>query len=375
MVWNPTLARRQLIALPAVRREPDVRGAMFAAMAAYLILPVIVNPFWLSILDQAGIVAIAALGLNLLTGNAGQVSLGHPFFMGIGAYAAAYVGNDLHLPLILWLPAAALAGGVFGALVGPFALRLRGQYLVVVTLGLVMIGMHVFQNWAALTGGAPGRAVALSAAIGPFDFAALTLPRIGTLTRDHSYYYLIWCLVALAWLLVRNILDSRPGRALMAVRDGEMTAEVIGVSVAGYKIAAFVISSMLAAIGGAMYVAYVRYCTPVEWNLLLGVQYLAIIAIGGVGSPLGAVLGALFVTSVPQIVQFVSPLLPFVTTDPTAQGSISVFSLNQILFGLLIVGFLMFEPAGLIGILTRITDHWSRSRFELADNIISGRET
>jgi branched-chain amino acid transport system permease protein len=357
-VHNPIVAPQQLSATPLLRKRSPL--PLLVAMAGYLIIPALADPFWLSVLDQAGIVAIAALGLNLLTGTAGQVSLGHPFFMGIGAYTTAFAGSDLHLPLLLWLPAAALAGAVFGALVGPFALRLRGQYLVVVTLGLVMIGIHVFQNWTALTGGTPGRSVAASAAIGPFDFAALTLPGIGMLTRDQGYYYLVWGLVALAWLLVRNILDSRPGRALAAVRDDELAAEVIGVAVAHYKIAAFVVSSLLAAMGGAMYVAYIRYTTPVEWNLLLGVQYLAVIAMGGVGSPLGAVLGALFVTCVPQIVRLLSPLLPFVSTDPTAQGAISVFSVNQILFGILIIGFLMFAPEGLVGILTRLWTRWSR---------------
>jgi branched-chain amino acid transport system permease protein len=347
------LAQGNVMPISAIPRILLVHSRWLLAAAAWLAAPALVGPFWLTILIQAGIAAIAALGLNLLTGNAGQVSLGHPFFMAIGAYTAAFVGDDLHLPLAIWLAAAALASGAIGAAIGPFALRLRGQYLVVVTLGLVLIGLHIFQNWASLTGGPAGRAVALSASIGPVDFAALSLPGVATLPRDDGYFYLVWALVGGCWLIVGNILDSRPGRALMAVRDGEMTAEVIGISVARYKIAAFLVSSMLAGLGGAVYVAYVRYCTPIEWNLLLGVQYLAIIAIGGVGSPLGSILGALFVTAVPNIVQFVSPYLPFISKDPTSQGLISVFSVNQILFGVLIVTFLMFEPGGMVDLLAR----------------------
>jgi branched-chain amino acid transport system permease protein len=350
---TPIAARQQFMVAP-MAQQWLIRWTVLAGAASYLVLPSVIDSFWLTILNHAGIAAIAALGLNLLTGTAGQVSLGHPFFMGIGAYAAAFFGADLQLPMLIWLPAAALAGGLVGAVVGPFALRLRGQYLVVVTLGLVMIGLHVFQNWAALTGGPAGRAIAAPVAIGPIDFAALTLPGLGMLSRDHGFYYLIWALVAGACLLMNNLLDSRPGRALMAVRDGEMTAEVIGISVAGYKVAAFVISSLLAAMGGALYAVYVRYSSPIEWNLLLGVQYLAIIAIGGVGSPLGSVLGALFVTLIPQFVQLASPYLPFIATDPTAQGLVSVFSVNQILFGLLLVMFLMFEPDGMIGLFTRL---------------------
>jgi branched-chain amino acid transport system permease protein len=151
----------------------------------------------------------------------------------------------------------------------------------------------------------------------------------------------------------------------MAVRDAEMTAEVIGISVAGYKISAFIISSLLAAVGGALYAVYLRYTSPVEWGLLLGVQYLAIIAIGGVGYPLGAVLGALFVTVVPHLVQIGSPYLPFVTTDPTATGLISVFSVNQILFGVLLVAFLIFEPKGMLGLLSRLIKRDPRGQ---ADN-------
>jgi branched-chain amino acid transport system permease protein len=318
-----------------------------AAALAYVTLPAFAGPFWLSLLNDAGIAAIAALGLNLLTGSAGQVSLGHPFFIAAGAYAAAFIGVDLRLPMLIWLPAAALVGGAIGAVIGPFALRLRGQYLVVVTLGLVLVGQYVFQNWASLTGGAAGRAVPLTVAIGPFDFAALPLPW-ATLTRDHGFFYLIWGILAASLLAVANILDSRPGRALMAVRDSEMIAEVVGIRIAHYKVAAFIVSSMLAALGGALHVAYVRYCSPVEWSLLLGVQYLAIIAIGGIGAPVGAVLGALFVTVVPFLVQRVSPLLPFIARDTNGPG-ISVFSVNQILFGVLIVAFLMFQPAGLVG--------------------------
>lgn len=359
--------RRQ--ALSSARLIPI---AVFFAIGSlvYAALPFLVSSFWLSILDYAGIAAIAALGLNLLTGNAGQVSLGTPFFMGFGAYTAAFLGMDLSLPMLVWLPAAMLIGGAIGAAVGPFALRLRGQYLVVVTLGLVMLGLHIFQNWTSITGGPAGRNVEVEASLGPVDFAALSLPGGMIFSRDHGYFYLIWALVAYVALMIRNIVAGRPGRALMALRDGEMMAEVIGVKVARYKVGAFALSSALAAAAGALYVAYVRYCSPAEWDLLLGVQYLAMIVIGGIGSVFGSILGALFAAMVPHLIELASPLIPFVAKHPTAPGVLSIFSLNQILYGLLIVIFLIYEPAGLAGLIRRL---WARAAQSNKDGEISPR--
>ncbi|MEP9349443.1 branched-chain amino acid ABC transporter permease [Xanthobacter sp. KR7-225] len=327
-------------------------GPLAAALGAIFILPFVVNDFWLSILNYAGIAAVGAIGLNLLTGNTGQVSLGQPFFMGVGCYAAAFAGQELGLPLPLWLAAAMLMGGLVGGLVGPFALRLRGQYLVIVTLGLVLIGLHLWQNMPWLTGGANGRSIAIAAKLGPIDFSALSA--FGSaLARNQGWFILIWLCALGAGLCVLNILNSRSGRALMAIRDREMTASVIGISVSRTKILAFVVSSMLAAAGGALYGGYVRYAAPTEWDLLLAVQYLAMIVVGGTGSVLGSVLGALFVTLMPQAVKLASPYLPLVSFTPGDGGIVSLFALNQILFGLFIIAFLMFAPRGLAGLAAR----------------------
>ena len=328
----------------------SIGGAMLcAALAAIFVLPLVVSDFWLSVLNYAGIAAVGAIGLNLLTGNAGQVSLGQPFFMGVGCYVAAFAGQQLGLPLPVWLVAAMLAGGLVGGLVGPFALRLRGQYLVIVTLGLVLIGLHLWQNLPWLTGGANGRSIVIAARLGPIDFSAPSLFGV-TLSRNQGWFVLIWLCALLAAIGALNILNSRSGRALMAIRDREMTASVIGISVSGTKILAFVVSSMFAAAGGALYGGYVRYAAPTEWDLLLGVQYLAMIVVGGTGSVLGSVLGALFVMLMPQVVKLASPYLPFVSVTPGDGGIVSMFALNQILFGLLIIAFLMFAPRGLAGI-------------------------
>lgn len=339
----------------------SIGGAtLCAALVAIFVLPLVVGDFWLSVLNYAGIAAVGAIGLNLLTGNAGQVSLGQPFFMGVGCYVAAFAGQQLGLPLPVWLVAAMLAGGLVGGLVGPFALRLRGQYLVIVTLGLVLIGLHLWQNLPWLTGGANGRSIVIAARLGPIDFSAPSLFG-ATLSRNQGWFLLIWLCALLAAIGALNILNSRSGRALMAIRDREMTASVIGISVSGTKILAFVVSSMFAAAGGALYGGYVRYAAPAEWDLLLGVQYLAMIVVGGTGSVLGSVLGALFVTLMPQVVKLASPYLPFVSVTPGDGGIVSMFALNQILFGLLIIAFLMFAPRGLAGIFARYAGRSSNS--------------
>ncbi|MGH2805216.1 MAG: branched-chain amino acid ABC transporter permease, partial [Thermoleophilaceae bacterium] len=141
-------------------RTRSAQAGLAALIAVWALLPVMVtDDFWLSVLNYAGITAIGAIGLNLLTGYTGQVSLGHAFFLGVGAYAAAQLGGELDLPLVLWLPGAALVGALIGAAVGPFALRLRGNYLVIVTLGLVFLGEHLFRNLDSVTGGNSGTSV------------------------------------------------------------------------------------------------------------------------------------------------------------------------------------------------------------------------
>src|ERR671915_17517 len=284
----------------------------------WLLTPqVVTDDFWLSILNYAGIAAIGAIGLNLLTGYTGQVSLGHAFFLGCGAYVAAQVGGELDLPFPVWIAAAAAFGALVGALIGPFALRLRGNYLAIVTLGLVFLGEHLFRNMEGLTGGNSGTSVTAEASLGPIDFNAVTI--LGDeYIRNQGWFWLVWGLVALCALLAKNIVRTRPGRAIQAIRDRDVAAEIVGVELGRYKVAAFAVSSGFAALGGALYGAYQQYVSPEEWTLFLSIQYIAIIIVGGVGTVFGAVLGALF------------------------------------LGGLLIVLFLMFEPRGLAAMWLRL---------------------
>ncbi|MBM4434037.1 MAG: branched-chain amino acid ABC transporter permease [Chloroflexi bacterium] len=319
---------------------------------AYIAVPLVLDDLWLSVLIFTAIAAIGAIGLNLLTGFAGQVSLGHGFFIGLGAYAAGVLGGDLGLPVVVWLPAAGLLGAIVGLAIGPFALRLRGLYLAIVTLGLVFVGDHVFRNARLLTGGPQGRAIP-SPRIGDLNFADLGSTLGVPLGREQSFFLFVVPLLALAVVAAKNIARTRGGRAFQAIRDREIAAEIVGVDVARYKIGAFVVSSFYAAAAGALLGSYLRHVTPDRFDLLLSVQYVAMVIVGGAGSIYGSVSGALFIVLVPRLVEQVSPLIPFVTRSAGAAG-VTVFTLNQIVFGLLIVGFLVAEPLGLAGIWRRL---------------------
>jgi branched-chain amino acid transport system permease protein len=342
------------------RRSRWLQVGMLALLVLYFVVPSSASEFQLGVLNQIGVFAIGAIGLNLLTGFTGQVSLGHAFFVGVGAYVASWFGMEQEWPLYLWLPACAIVGGLIGGLIGPFALRLRGHYLAIITLGLLFIGNHVFENWDSLTGGTTGTSVLPPLELGPIDFNALEIG--GDLyTRPQGMFFLVWAVVALSLLIARNIVRTRPGRALQAVRDRDVAAEIIGVSLARYKIGAFAISSAFAALAGGLYGAVAEYVSPGEFSgengLFLSIQFIAIIIVGGVGTTFGSVLGAAVVGAMPRVIQELSGStdLPFVRGDAGGgDGFLTVFSLNQMLFGILIIAFLLFEPRGLAAVWLRL---------------------
>ena len=330
------------------------KAGLAALIAAYVLVPqVVISDFWLSILDYAGIAAIAAIGLNLLTGYTGQVSLGHAFFIGAGAYTASVVGGDAGLPLPVWLGAAAVVGALVGVLIGPFALRLRGNYLAIVTLALVFLGEHLFRNLDSVTGGNSGTNVSAGTAFAGIDVRDLNLAG-EAFSPNQGFFWLIWGVVLLVALLARNLVRTRPGRAMQAVRDRDVSAEVIGVEPGRYKVAAFALSSAIAAVAGALFGAYQQFVSPEEFGLFVSIEYIAIIIVGGLGTIFGSVLGALFITALPRLVERYSASLPGVATGVGDDGVISVFALNQALFGLLIVLFLIFEPRGLAAAWLRV---------------------
>jgi branched-chain amino acid transport system permease protein len=345
--------------LRSPRRTPWRWVFLAACAALFWFLPTyVVGDPGLRVLAMCGIFAIGAIGLNLLTGFTGQVSLGHAFFVGAGAYTAAYFGGQREWPMPAYLLLAALIGFVVGGFIGPFALRLRGNYLVIVTLGLVFLGQHLWSNWDSVTGGGTG--ISLGAApmsIGPLDFKQGIELGGEAYTFEQSFFWLVWALVALGALVAKNIVRSRPGRAMQAIRDRDLSAEVIGVSLARYKVGAFAWSSAYAALAGALYGLLQQYVSPVEFGLFLAITYLAMIIIGGLGTIFGSVLGALFVWGGRSVIEQNSGQAifdPLITTGSGEPGIFSIGEFNAVLFGLAIILFLLFEPRGLAAFWFRV---------------------
>ncbi|MBX5448637.1 branched-chain amino acid ABC transporter permease [Thermogemmatispora sp.] len=313
---------------------------------------------WFTIVNYCLIAAIATLALNLLSGYTGQISLGLAFFMGLGGYTAALLGGNppvgpldpwgLGLPVFVWLPAAGLVAALVGALVGPSALRLRGFYLGIVTLALVFIGNYLFRNLRFITGGPQGRNFPVP------TFGSVSLDQQNSLlgialTSGQQYFLLMLLVLLLSALFVYNLSRSRVGRAMRAVRDHEVGAAIMGVNLFEVKMGAFVVSSFLAGVAGALYVSYARYVIPDYWSLSLSIQFVAAIIIGGIADVWGSILGAAFVFALPQIIDYFSLLPP-----STGGGGLSSGDLNALLYGLLIIVFLLFEPGGVIGLLRRL---------------------
>jgi len=329
------------------------RLALAALAALAVLLPFALSAAQLTTATFVVIAAIGATGLNVLTGYAGQISLGHAAFVGVGAYTGAVLGADHGISALLWIPAAGVAAALLGALLGPIALRLRGLYLAIVTLGLVFIAEHVFFNAAGLTGGPEGRAFP-AVQLGAFDFSSGKVLELGGVTIDSSglYYFLALILLAAATAFTQNLRRSRAGRAMVALREREAPAAVMGVDVGRVKVTAFVVSSFLAGISGALYGSYLSFAQPDQWSLLMSIQFIAAVIVGGLGTTAGPLLGSAVVFALPSLLKE----LPFLPAE--GSGGLSASDLTSITYGLLIVAFLTLEPRGLVG----IADRTRRSR-------------
>jgi branched-chain amino acid transport system permease protein len=379
------------------------RVALALLLVIMVLLPLHALPFfgflgdsdWLLLIDRMLVFAIAALGLNLLTGVAGQVSLGHAFFMAVGAYTAVFLGGEsgntiwgLGLPIWIWLPAAGLAAALIGILVAPTAVRVRGLYLAFVTLGLVFIGQYIWRNIGAIAGGpTTGREWPA------FEFALWRGDPIISFTTDGLWfnvnmidkakiYYVLLGLVILFAIMAKNLMRTRVGRAWAAIRDRDIAAEVMGVAEAKAKTQAFAISSFYAGVAGALMGTVFGRLIPETWNLLLSIEFIAIILIGGAGTITGTLLGTVFVVMLPRVVEDFTVWLAnqaesggafssvadiviatgsddFGVISTSAAGpGLSIFQLNIALFGVLIIVFLIAEPLGLYGIWIRIRNYW-----------------
>lgn len=361
------------------------------------------DPEWIRTVTNAVIFAIAALGINLLSGVAGQVSLGHAFFMGVGAYAAVFLGGASSanlwghgLPMWVWLPGAGITAALVGVIVSPTAVKVRGLYLGIVTVGLVYIGIHLSRVLPKMSGGAevgrqfPPLEWRWWKEEKPFiDFDSDGHWLWFDITKNAKTYLFCLAILVVMTVVAKNIVRTRTGRAFQSIRDRDVAAEVMGVPEARYKMIAFATSSFYAGIAGALFACFVGKLPPETWDLILSVEFIAIILIGGAGTTAGAVLGAFFVVLLPKFVENAAHWMSgqaksegtfsglwdiLISTAPGDGGLISsqqlapgyplpISAIPPLLYGILIVGFLLFEPLGLFGIWVKIRNYWKRWPF------------
>lgn len=337
------------------------------AVPVLLLYPFLASSQWLTVGNLAWVTVVGAIGMMMLTGFSGQISLGHAAFLALGAYTTAILGERFGLPFWLGIPISGCVAASVGLLVGPFALRLEGLYLAIVTLGLLFLVNHTLHSLPELTHGAMGIAVPMhvwfpedvkAAGLGgfakplqlgsPFSDAG---PHV-ELSLEQKLYFCFLLLAGLATYAGVNVQRSNTGRAMMAVRDHDVAAAVMGVHPARAKVISFGISAFFAGVAGAMFACQQQYITiEPPFDLNMSVQYIAIIVLGGVGTIFGAVWGALvFVALSPLAETLFDTLKPHVPM----LGGLSSAQQATLLFSLIVVGFLIFEPLGLFGMWLRV---------------------
>jgi len=323
-----------------------LQNAWVKAWLVLFLLALAVVPFWLtryqlSILNEICIAVIGALGLNLLTGYTGQISLGHGAFLAIGAYTTALLTGELGLPFALSLPLSGCMAALLGMVVGIPSLRLKGLYLALGTLAFGFIVEYVLFHWD-LTQGDRGLPVP-HMSLGGF-----------TADTEREVFFVLVVLAVVAVLAAKNIARTKIGRSFSAIRDRDVAAESMGIPLARYKIMAFGLSAFYAGVAGCLVAHYQRWIVPGLFDLSLSLAYIAMIVLGGLGTILGSILGALLISGVPHGITYMVDL--FKETHPALSGLIVDFKLG--IFGLIIVLTLLFEPRGLFGVYQRVKVYW-----------------
>jgi branched-chain amino acid transport system permease protein len=295
---------------------------------ALVAAPWLVSEYQLAQLSLIAIYGIVGLGLMLLSGYTGLISIGHAAFLGVGAYTEAILAAK-GWPFPLSVAAAIALSAVTGVIVGLPALRVRGIYLAIATLAFGFILEEVITRWEAVTGGNSGLSVGQVNLFG------------WKLESATQFYFLCIALALLSTLAVLNLLRAPTGRAFVAIRDSEISAQSMGINLAAYKTLSFALSAALTGLAGALYAHKLRFLSPDQFTVLQSVELLMMVFIGGIGSIHGAFLGAVFVIALPQAISALTPLLPRALENATG--------LQPTVFGLILIGFILFEPMGIYG--------------------------
>ena len=325
---NPPAARRTL---PA----GQIAGWLLLG-AAVLAFPAFANAYLVFMATLVAINVIATTGLNITVGYAGLLSIGHSAFIGVGAYVGALMSIHLGTPLIVNVAAGGAAAFLVGLVFAAPSLRIKGVYLAIATLAAQYTLYFVFQQWTAVTGGDRG----------------LSVPRVDVFGfGDTGFYYVVIGLAALLCVAARNLFRTRVGRAFIALRERDYAAEVLGINVVRYKLLAFALGAAYAGVAGALTGTFLRIVNPDQFTLLASVFFLAAVVVGGQATILGSILGAAFMTLMPEILR---TLLELWGPGGTADVAGFLSPLREFIFGALIVGFLVFEPRGLAGLIHRL---------------------
>ena len=313
----------------AIFRTKPQWGILFVLLIVLLTCPLFLSDRMLTLLTMIGIAIISVHGLNILTGYCGQISIGHVGFMAVGAYVSAVLTAKLGWSFWTALPCAALAAGIVGLIFGLPSLKIKGFYLIMATIAAHFIIIWFILQLQNITGGADGLAV--------------PKPKIGSivLKSKTNYFYLVMAFTALATLLAKNIVRTRAGRAFVAIRDNDLAAEVMGISLWSYKLQAFFIGCVYAGVAGVLLVHYYGFASVDQFPFMDSVWYLGMLIVGGMGSITGAIFGAIALKLLDEMVTIVGPILS------AAVAAQAAASLALITHGLIIILFLIFEPRGL----------------------------
>lgn len=322
------------------------RNVALLSLVILAFAPLFLPPYWLSILIQIGYYAVAALGLNILVGFTGQISIGHAAFFGFGAFASAWLNNRFAIPVIFSIPLAGLLTTGVGMIFGVPAARLKGLYLAIATLAAQYILQDFFARAEWFTGGVAGTPAE------PFSIFGYAFD------TDQSYFYIVlFCLIA-AYLSTANMMRTRDGRAYIAVRDHYLSAEIMGINLTKYRILSFGSSAFFAGIGGALYAHYLRYVSVEGFTILLSIQFLGMIIIGGLGSIMGTLLGTAFMVLLPEAMTGLADIVRGSSVDRMLSLQDNISYLREMAIGLVIVLFLIFEPDGLAHRWKQIKAYW-----------------
>lgn len=315
--------------------KPAATGVLFLIALAIPLLTK--NEYYLHTLIVGGIYILLVLGLNLILGYTGQLSLGHAAFYGIGAYTSALLVMVLHVPFWIALPVAGLVAGTAGLLLGFPALRLKGAYLVICTLAFVEIVHQVMMNWESLTRGPMG----IPGVPSPAGFSLGFL--VVDFSQKQAYYYLVLLIVSVVILLNYFLVHSRTGRALIAIREDQIAANMMGINLAFYKLLAFYCACFLAGIAGSLYVHYIGYVSPESFTLGESVNIVVMTIIGGMGTIVGPILGALGLTFLLEFMRFLADY-------------------RLVLYGAILMVIIVVFPEGAVGLIRHLREGMKKRR-------------